>query len=176
MLQSYTLLLSLAGTYLLRYMATLLKTELNIGQSPNIENNQLMALPTYVPNFEDRGIKLARLSHDGAIPGLPDFRWCNIPKWEKMHQTTTKNTNAPFKMPCNYKIYQMVVKCTNIFISKAIQNLTKLLFMVWKCNIWQPWAIPVTPKPFKEFVKIKQKKKRFLNEQKEKKKNQSRIL
>jgi hypothetical protein len=35
----------------------------------------------------------------------------------------------------------MVIKYTNIYHSKAIQNLPKLGFLVWKQNIWQPWSI-----------------------------------
>jgi hypothetical protein len=35
-------------------------------------------------------------------------------------------------------MFQMVIKYTNIFHSKALQNLPKLGFLVWKQTIWQP--------------------------------------
>jgi hypothetical protein len=38
-------------------------------------------------------------------PGLPDFLWNNIPKWEKTYQMTTK-------LPNGHKIYQMAVMCS----------------------------------------------------------------
>jgi hypothetical protein len=34
----------------------------------------------------------------------------------------------------------MVIKYTNNFHSKTIQNLPKLGFLVWKQTIWQPWS------------------------------------
>jgi hypothetical protein len=37
----------------------------------------------------------------------------------------------------------MVVNYTNIFHSKALNNLPKLEFSVWKYTIWQPWCAPV---------------------------------
>jgi hypothetical protein len=40
----------------------------------------------------------------------------------------------------------MITKFTNILHSKALQNLPKLLFLVWN-NIWQPWT-----KPFLWFI------------------------
>jgi hypothetical protein len=33
----------------------------------------------------------------------------------------------------------MVIKCKNIFYSKALQNLPKFGFLVRKQTIWQPW-------------------------------------
>jgi hypothetical protein len=33
----------------------------------------------------------------------------------------------------------MGMKYTNIFHSKALQNLPKVGFLVWKHTIWQPW-------------------------------------
>jgi hypothetical protein len=36
----------------------------------------------------------------------------------------------------------MVVKYTSIFHYKALKNLSKLGFLVWKLTIWQPWHIP----------------------------------
>jgi hypothetical protein len=34
-----------------------------------------------------------------------------------------------------------VIKYINIFRSKALQNLPKLGFLVWKQTIWQPWLV-----------------------------------
>jgi hypothetical protein len=38
--------------------------------------------------------------------------------------------------PNNHKIYQMIIKCTNIFLSKAL----KIFWAFWalKYTIWQP--------------------------------------
>jgi hypothetical protein len=33
----------------------------------------------------------------------------------------------------------MVIKYTNIFHCKTLQNLPRLGFLVWKQTIWQPW-------------------------------------
>jgi hypothetical protein len=33
----------------------------------------------------------------------------------------------------------MAIKYINIFYSKVLQNLSKLIFFVWKQTIWQPW-------------------------------------
>jgi hypothetical protein len=71
---------------------------------------------------------------------LPDFSWYNVPKrGEKICQMTTKLPNAHW-------MYPMVVKyskwpdyiCNNIFHSKVLQNIPKLVFLVWKETIWQP--------------------------------------
>jgi hypothetical protein len=37
----------------------------------------------------------------------------------------------------------MVIKYTNIFLSKTLQNLPKLGVLVWKQTIWQPWPADV---------------------------------
>jgi hypothetical protein len=34
----------------------------------------------------------------------------------------------------------MGISYINIFISKALQNLPKFVFLVWKQTIWQPWG------------------------------------
>jgi hypothetical protein len=52
-------------------------------------------------------------------PGLPDFPWYNIPKWGKIHQTTTKYIPRSHHIPNNYKKYGMAVKFAKIFPSKA---------------------------------------------------------
>jgi hypothetical protein len=45
---------------------------------------------------------------------------------------TTNYTNG-------HKIFQMVMKYTNIYHSKALQNVPKLGFLVRKQTIWQTW-------------------------------------
>jgi hypothetical protein len=45
------------------------------------------------------------------------------------------------KLPNDHKIYQIVIKYTNTFHSKALQNLPQLGFLVRKCTIWQPWTL-----------------------------------
>jgi hypothetical protein len=80
-----------------------------------------------------------------VCPGLPDFSWCSIPKWEKC-------TKWPFIVPNGMKrmarkkyqialhnIYQRAVNYSNIFHCKTLQNLPNLGFLVWKETIWQPW-------------------------------------
>jgi hypothetical protein len=68
-----------------------------------------------------------------------------IPWWGKIYKITTK-------LPKCHKIYQMAViysksakNYTNIFHSKANQNLPKLWVWVWKYTIWQPSLLPITP-------------------------------
>jgi hypothetical protein len=56
--------------------------------------------------------------------GLPDFSWYMIPKQAKV--------------PDGHKISQITINYINIFPSKALQNLPKLKFLVWKETIWQP--------------------------------------
>jgi hypothetical protein len=58
-------------------------------------------------------------------PRVARFFGPNIPKQEK-------NTIWQQTIPNGHKIYQMVTKYTNIFLSKALQNLPKLGFLVWK--------------------------------------------
>jgi hypothetical protein len=38
----------------------------------------------------------------------------------------------------------MTIKYTNIFLSKALQNLSKLGFLVWNWTVWQPCINSVT--------------------------------
>jgi hypothetical protein len=45
---------------------------------------------------------------------------------------TTNYTKLPYIMPNGHKIFQMIIKYNNIFHSKALQNLPKLGFLVWK--------------------------------------------
>jgi hypothetical protein len=68
-------------------------------------------------------------------PGLPDFSWYVIPKPEKMYQMSTKWIEWSKNVS---KIFQMVIKGVNILQSRALQNLPKSGFFVWKQTIWQP--------------------------------------
>jgi hypothetical protein len=68
--------------------------------------------------------------------GLPDLPRYNIPKRGKNipndHKTYLSAINGPYK-------YKMTLKWTNIFHSKAFQNIPKVFFD----TIWQPWrSIP----------------------------------
>jgi hypothetical protein len=67
----------------------------------------------------------------GETSGLPDFSRHNVPKTGKMYQITSTLTNG-------HKIYQMTLKCTNIFHSKGLHNLPKFGILVRKHTIWQP--------------------------------------
>jgi hypothetical protein len=49
----------------------------------------------------------------------------NIPNDHKLYQNV-------------HKIYQIVLKHTNVFHSKALQNIPKFGYLVWKQTIWQP--------------------------------------
>jgi hypothetical protein len=44
----------------------------------------------------------------------------------------------PKNVPNGRSIIQMAKEYTNLFHSKALQNLPKLEFLVWKQTIWQP--------------------------------------
>jgi hypothetical protein len=59
---------------------------------------------------------------------LPDFSLNNIPKREKYTQMTTKYTKRPLNISNGRKIDQMVIKYTNNFHCKTLQNLPKLGF------------------------------------------------
>jgi hypothetical protein len=63
-------------------------------------------------------------------PGLPDFSWYRIPKIEKSTKGTQKCTKCSKNIPEVRKILHMDTKYVNIFQSKALQNLPKLVFLV----------------------------------------------
>jgi hypothetical protein len=63
-----------------------------------------------------------------------------LPKQFKiMYQMNTKCSKWSYNIPNACKIFQMALKYINIFQSRALQNLPKLGFWVWKETIWQPW-------------------------------------
>jgi hypothetical protein len=73
--------------------------------------------------------------------GLPDFSCYIIPKLEKMYQINTKCTKWSYNIPNVQRIFQMAMKCINIFQTKAFQNWPKLGFLVWKQTNWQPTLV-----------------------------------
>jgi hypothetical protein len=77
-----------------------------------------------VVDYYERQVRLTR---------LPDFSWHNIPKRGKRYQIATK-------LPNGRNIFKIAKENTNLFHSKALQNLSKLRFLVWKRTIWQPWT------------------------------------
>jgi hypothetical protein len=54
----------------------------------------------------------------------------NIPKRGKIYLRTTNYTKHPYTIPSGNKVCQITVKCTNIFHSKALQNIPKLGYFV----------------------------------------------
>jgi hypothetical protein len=57
------------------------------------------------------------------MPGLPDSSWHNIPKRWKIYQiTTTLPHGHKICISNDRKIFQMTIKYTSIFHSKALQN------------------------------------------------------
>jgi hypothetical protein len=60
---------------------------------------------------------------------LPDFSYSNLPHGQKNYHTM-------------YQCGIFTTQCTKwqwIFHSKALQNIPKLVFLVWKYTIWQLW-------------------------------------
>jgi hypothetical protein len=55
------------------------------------------------------------------------------------YQNRTKCTKGTQNVPNGHKISQMAIKYINIFPPKALQNLPKSEFLVWKETIWPPW-------------------------------------
>jgi hypothetical protein len=48
------------------------------------------------------------------------------------------NAKWPLNIPNGHNIFQMAIKYTSIFHSRALQNLPKFGFLVRKHTIWQP--------------------------------------
>jgi hypothetical protein len=64
--------------------------------------------------------------------GCQIFLGTCIPKPEQMYQMNTKCTKWSLNIPNVCKIFQMALIYSNIFQSRALQNLPKLGFLVWK--------------------------------------------
>jgi hypothetical protein len=60
----------------------------------------------------------------------------NIPNSRKLNKCPPKMQNWPKK-------FQLAIIYTNLFHSKALQNLFKVGFPVWKFTILQPWPQPL---------------------------------
>jgi hypothetical protein len=58
-------------------------------------------------------------------------------KTVKMYQMNTNWTKWSLNIPNACKLFQMALKYIKSFLSKALQNLPKLEFLVWKQTIWQ---------------------------------------
>jgi hypothetical protein len=68
-----------------------------------------------------------------------DTIYQNVGKYTKLlqnYQITIKCKKCPWHIPNGHKKY------TNIFHSKALQNLPKFGFLVGKNTIWQSWFRP----------------------------------
>jgi hypothetical protein len=61
---------------------------------------------------------------------LPDLSWSKIPKRGKIHQIAIKYTKWPLNISNGRKKDQMLIKYSKIFLSKTLQNLPKLVFLV----------------------------------------------
>jgi hypothetical protein len=68
---------------------------------------------------------------------------------------TIKYSKWPQNVPDEHKIYQMAIKCINIFFCKILQNLPKLGFLVWKYAIWQPCFQALSWVPRLDCLKIR---------------------
>jgi hypothetical protein len=66
--------------------------------------------------------------------------------WENI-SNCHKITKWPYNVPNGLNIFKMAKECTKLFHSKALQNLPKLGFLVWKQTIWQPWFQPILHPP-----------------------------
>jgi hypothetical protein len=83
--------------------------------------------------FATRKKSKIKVPGNGSSTGLPDFSWYETPKWEKYTKMTTRYTKSIkiYEMAV-CKIDQIVIKFTNIFLCKTLQNLPKLEFLVKK--------------------------------------------
>jgi hypothetical protein len=77
----------------------------------------------------------------------------------KIYQMTTHYIKRLWIVPNGLKIFQMVIKCSNIFYSKALQILPKMGFLAWKQTIWQPWIRLHNEKSGKYSTEIREREK-----------------
>jgi hypothetical protein len=67
------------------------------------------------------------------------MRWCNVRQWQDCQIFLgTIYTNAGRTIPNAHEMYQMAVKYTSTFHSKALQNIHKLIYLECKYAIRQP--------------------------------------
>jgi hypothetical protein len=76
-----------------------------------------------------------------GLSGLPDFSLWNVPKrWKNIPndlKITISRVHKIYQINIIY-IYQMAIKYINIFHCNSLQNIPKVVFLVWKYTIWQP--------------------------------------
>jgi hypothetical protein len=113
----------------------------------------VLRLPTYMHNYYYRLFHYfcysIMLDTTSEWSGLPDFSLYNITKRGKCDQISKKYTKCFFlNIPLGIKIDRMSSKYTNIIHCKAVQNLRKLGFLVWKYSIWQPCEGLVCSSPY----------------------------
>jgi hypothetical protein len=66
----------------------------------------------------------------GVVFRVARFFLVHATKTGKMYQMRTKCTQCSKNIPNLHKIFQMAIKYINIFLSKALQNVPKLGFLV----------------------------------------------
>jgi hypothetical protein len=66
--------------------------------------------------------------------GCQIFLGPNIPNWENYNKWRKNNTKRPKIIPNGHKTFQMVSKSTNIYPSKALQNLPRFVIFGLKTN------------------------------------------
>jgi hypothetical protein len=84
--------------------------------------------------------RLLPLVHSAQFTRVARFSLVQYTKNRKIIHRATKKLPDVHHMYqiCTYKIYQMVVKNTKSFLSKALKNIQEAVFLVWKYAIWQP--------------------------------------
>jgi hypothetical protein len=61
--------------------------------------------------------------NSGSSSGLPDISWYNTLKREKYTKWPENTyTKRPYDIPDGRNIFQKGIKCTNIFLSKALKK------------------------------------------------------
>jgi hypothetical protein len=79
-------------------------------------------------------VTTTNVAESNNVTGLPDFSWSKHTKMGRIYQIATNYNKQPKIIPNGHKIFQMGTKYTNIFHSKALQNLPKLGFFGLKIN------------------------------------------
>jgi hypothetical protein len=87
--------------------------------------------------WETENVSRKFLTSERTAQGCQIFLGPNIPKWEKYTKRPQTLPNVPKLF--GHNLVQMVIKYTNTFHSKYLQNLPKSGFLVSKQTIWQPW-------------------------------------
>jgi hypothetical protein len=72
---------------------------------------------------------------------LPDFSLHNIPKRGKDTILPINYQRALNIQSAVLYVFQMAIKYTNLYQFRALRNLPKLGYLVWKYTIWQPCVV-----------------------------------